>query len=142
MTEEVAKPALNIYEMFASSEDAAENGKWFDFGPDMKVKVRRFKSKKSRKVREELEAPYKRVSQFGAQMPDEVQEAIGTQHVAHGLIADWKGVVGKDGAEIPYSKAAALKLCSELPEFRDAIANISVSLDNYRDDQKEAVEGN
>ena len=135
-------PALSIFDMFGSSEDAAENGKWFDFGPSMKVKIRRFKSKKSRKVREELEAPYKRVAQFGAVLPDDVQDSIGTAHVAHGLIADWKGVLNKDGTEIPYSKDAALDLCSRLPEFRDAIANISVSLDNFREEQKTEIEGN
>jgi hypothetical protein len=132
----------SIYEMFATNETDAEDGKWFDFGPTMKVRIRRFKSKKSRKVREALEAPYKRVTKFGTTLPDDVQEDIATEHIATGIVVDWRGVTDRDGAEISYSKAAAIKLFTEIPEFRDAVAEISLSLDNYRDEEKEDVLGN
>ncbi len=132
----------SVYDLFGASENAAENGKWFDFGPDLKVKIRRFKSKKSRKVRENLEAPYKRVSKFGTTLPDDVQDEISTRHIAEGIVVDWKGVLDKEGKEIPYSVAAAVKLFTDLPEFRDAVAEISLGLDNYRDGEKEEIEGN
>jgi len=132
----------SIYDLYATSESAAEDGKWFDFGPSMKVKIRRFKSKKSRNVRDELEAPYKRVNKFGASLPDDIQDDITTEHIARGIVVDWKGVLDREGAEIAYSPGVALKLFKELPEFRDAVAEISLSLDNYRDDEKEEVVGN
>lgn len=134
--------STSVYDLFGSSEDAAEGGKWFDFGSTIKVKIRRFKSKKSRKVRENLEAPYKRVSKFGSALPDDVQEEISTRHIAEGIVADWKGITDKEGNTIPYSKEAATKLFTELPEFRDAVAEISLGLDNFRDGEKEDVEGN
>jgi len=132
----------SIYDLYATNETAAEEGKWFEFSPEISVKIRRFKSKKSRKVREALEAPYKRVNKFGATLPDDVQEDIAAEHIAEGIVVDWKGLKDRDGNDLAYSKAAALKLFRDLPEFRDAIAEISLSLDNYRDDEKEEVLGN
>lgn len=132
----------SLYDMFSANVESAENGKWFDFGPTIKVKIRRFKSKKSRKVREDLEKPYKRASKFGTSLPDDVSDEITTHHIAKGIIVDWKGVTTKDGAPLPYSEAAAIQLLTDLPEFRDAVAEIALGLDNYRDEEKEEVEGN
>lgn len=132
----------NIFDLFGANETDAENGKWFKFGKKMEVRIRRFKSKKSRKVREQLEAPYKRAVKFGASLPEDVQEEIGILHVARGLIVDWKGVLNKDKEEIPYSVEAAEKMCRLLPEFRDAVADISLSLDNFREETKEEIVGN
>jgi len=132
----------SLYDLFATSESAAEDGKWFPFGKTISVKIRRFKSKKSKKVREELEAPYKRASKFGSALPDDVAEDIATEHIARGIIVDWKGITDKQGAAIKYSPAAAITLLNELPEFKDAVAEISLSLDNYRDAEKDEVEKN
>lgn len=132
----------NIFDIFGANETDAENGKWFKFGKTMEVKIRRFKSKKSRKVREGLEAPYKRATKIGSTLPDDVLEEIGILHVARGLIVDWKGVKGKNGEDIAYSPQAAESLCRALPEFRDAVADISLSLENFRENEKEEILGN
>lgn len=132
----------NIYDMFSASEKAAEGGKWFDIGDTIKVKIRRFKSKKSREVREALEAPFKRFTKFGGSIPDDALERITTEHIAVGIVADWKGITDREGNALPYSKEAAIKLFNELPEFRDAIVAISLDIENYRDEEKEEVEGN
>ncbi len=132
----------SVYDMFSASEKAAETGKWFEIGDTIKVKVRRFKSKKSREVRDALEAPYKRLTKFGGAIPDEALERITTEHIAAGIVADWKGVTDREGNALAYSKAAAVQLFNDLPEFRDAIVAISLDIENYRDEEKEEVEGN
>jgi hypothetical protein len=132
----------SLYDLFATSESAAEDGKWFKFGKTIEVKIRRFKSKKSKKVREDLEAPYKRATKFGSSLPDDVSETIATEHIATGIIVDWKGVTDKQGNALKYSPAAAIELLNALPEFKDAVAEISLSLDNYRDGAKDDIEKN
>lgn len=132
----------NLYNLYSSDETLAENGKWFEFGEEVSVKIRRYKSKKSRKVRENLEAPYKRASKFATTLPDDVLESITNRHVAEGIIADWKGVSNRDGQPVAYSPAAALALINDLPDFRDAVVEISLSLDNFREEVKQDVEGN
>lgn len=132
----------NLYTMFSADEDLAENGKWFQFGDKISVKIRRYKSKKARKVRDNLEAPFKRASRFGSSLSEEDTLAITNKHVAEGIIADWRGVTTRDGADLPYSKEAALTLMEELPEFRDAVVEISLSLDSFREEDKSEIVGN
>jgi hypothetical protein len=132
---------MSIYALYGADEDTAENGKWFKLTKEISVKVRRFKSKKSRKVREVLESPYKRTNKFGA-LPEDVADEVGLRHVAEGILCDWKGITSKDGEPIPYSPDAAEKLFQDLPEFKDAVAELSLDLDNYRDEVKDGVSGN
>lgn len=141
MTDETPK-AESLYDMFGSDESTSENGKWFKFGKTIEIKIRRFKSKKSRKVRDALEAPYKRATKFGSALPDDVQTEITIQHIAEGIVADWKGVVDKSGNPVKYSAQAAVSLLTDLPDLRDSIAELSLNLDNFRDDDKEDTTGN
>lgn len=131
----------SLFDLFATSENEAEDGKWFKFGTTMEIKIRRYKSKKAKKVREALEAPYKG-AKFGAKIPQEILDEITDQHIATGIIADWKGVPDEQGNDIPFSHAASLAMIKALPEFRDAVAELSVDLDNFRQEGKEAIEGN
>lgn len=132
----------NIFEMFGTDAENAENGKWFDFGKTISVKIRRFKSKKSRKVREALEAPYKRSMKNGAALPEDVTEEITNEHIAVGIIADWKGITDKSGKALDYNKENAIALMQQLPEFRDAVANIALDLNNYVEEEQKEVAGN
>jgi len=134
-------PKLSIFDLYATSEEDAENGKWFELSPTISVKLRRFKSKKSRKVRERLEAPYKRTTRNG-ELPQEVLERILTEQMAEAIIVDWKGFTDKSGNLLSYSKEQALALLTALPELRDDLAAMSIKLDNFRDEDKEETEGN
>jgi hypothetical protein len=132
----------SLFDMFGTDAESAEEGKWFSFGKAIKIKVRRYKSKKSRKVREMLEAPYKRSMRSGGVLAESIQEEITNEHIAIGIIADWKGVTDKEGKELPYTKENALALVEQLPEFRDAIADLSVGLNNFIDEEEEDISGN
>jgi hypothetical protein len=134
-------PKLSIFDLYATSEEDAENGKWFTLSPEIKVKLRRFKSKKSRKVRERLEAPYKRTMR-GGELPEAVLESILLEQMAEAIIVDWKGFTDREGNAVPYSKEAALQIMDALPELRDELANMAIKLDNFRDEDKEEIEGN
>jgi hypothetical protein len=141
----MTKPAItdkNLFSMFGVSETEAEDGKWIAFGPSMEFKIRRLKSKKSRQVRERLEAPYKRASKFGGAIADDVQQEITVLHMSEGIVADWRNVTDKAGNPLAYSKEACAALFRELPDFMDAVASVSLDADNYRDDIKEDVKGN
>jgi hypothetical protein len=132
----------SLFALFGASETDSEDGKWFPINKVISVKVRRFKSKKSRTVRERLEAPHKRVNKFSGKISDDVQNDITKEHMAEAILIDWKGVTDKDGKAVEYTKAAGMQFFTVLPEFMDAIATLSLDLDNYRDEVKEAVRGN
>jgi hypothetical protein len=132
----------SLFALFGASETDSEDGKWFPINKVISVKVRRFKSKKSRTVRERLEAPHKRINKFGGKISDDVQNEITKEHMAEAILVDWKGVTDTDGKLVEYTKATGMKFFTTLPEFMDAIATLSIDLDNYRDEVKEAVKGN
>jgi hypothetical protein len=134
--------SASIYDLFASNESEAEDGKWFPFSDKIEIKIRRFDSKASRKVHEALRAPYQRTLKFGGVIPPEVEDELGLQHVAKGIIADWKGFTDREGNEVPFSVAAAEKILRELPDLKNAIAGISVDVKNYREEIKKDILGN
>lgn len=130
----------DLFEMFSVNERDAEEGKWFKVGPVAEMKLRRFSSKASKKTRQNLEKPH-REQYRGRDLPEDVMEDITNQHIAYAIIADWRGVV-KAGKPLPYSKNAALDLMEKLPDLRTIIINLAVSLDQFRDADKEEGEGN
>lgn len=128
----------SIYDLFGTSAAASEDGKWFDLSPKISIKLRRLKSKKSRKTRERLEAPYKHLMRNG-QLSQEVQDDLADKQIAEAIICDWKGFTDMQGQPLPYSPAAALKLIRALPDLRDEIASICLRMDNFRDEEASEI---
>jgi len=131
----------SIYDLFGTSAAASEEGKWFDLSPKISIKLRRLKSKKSRKVREKLEAPYKHLLRNGA-LPQDVQDDLADKQIAEAIIVDWKGFTDTKGQPMPYSPAAALKLIRALPDLRDEIASICLRMDHFRDEESSEIAKN
>lgn len=134
--------SASIYDIFASNETEAEDGKWFQFSDTIEIKIRRFDSKISRKVHETLHAPYQRTLKYGGVLPQDVQDELAIQHLVRGVVADWKGFTDREGNEIAFSVAAAEKVMRELPDLKNAIAALSVDVKNYREEAKKEVLGN
>lgn len=132
----------NLGDIFGTSEFEAEEGKWFPIGKDIQVKIRRAQSKKSVKVRQALEEPHNTLVKFGGKIDEATMEDINIQHLAGGIMVDWKGVTDKDGNAVPFSKNAAMYLLSKLPDFRIAVSDYAVKIENFRSEQKKEVEGN
>lgn len=132
---------VTLWDMFETDRDAEENGKWFDIGPEIKFKIRRFKSKHTTKVREGLEKPYERLRRNGV-LPAEVMEKIIHDTICKSVIADWQGVYDKEGNEVAFSPSAADEILNALPELRDTVTSHSLSMDNFRDEDDEATLGN
>lgn len=132
----------NIFDMFGTSERDAEDGKWFKLGKFAEVKVRRYSAKKSRKVREALDSQWSAITNAGGKIPDEANEQITNEHIATGILVDWRGIKGKDGKAIPFSKKAAIEMLELLPDFRNAVAGLSLKVDNFREAEKDEIEGN
>ncbi len=132
----------SLGEIFGTSEDEAENGKWFAISDKISVKVRRATSKRSRRVREILDEPYSKLAKFGQKISEDTQDAINIEHLADGILVDWKGVTSGTGEQVPYSKNAAIYLLTKLPDFRLAVSELAVKLENFRAEKKTEIEGN
>ncbi len=142
MTDTTTKKPVSIFALYQTDQKAEEDGKWFDsFGPDIAIKIRRFSSKKSQAVRTALEKPYVKTSR-GGQLPEDVQEDILTSHLAEGIVVDWKGIYDLDGVEVPFSVGAAKNLFAQLPDLAREVVLLSINMDNFKAEHKQAVTGN
>lgn len=143
MTDNVIK-GDNLEALFAVDRESAEEGKWFKIGAFAEMKIRRFNSKKSTKVRDALMAAHSpvRVTGMDVKLPEAVEEALNIEHIATGILVSWRGIVDKDGNELPYSKEAAITLLKKLPDLVSVIAQLSVSLQHWRDEDDATTKGN
>src|SRR6516162_4277774 len=103
---EIFDAPLSIFDIAETDTEAEESGKWFndifEDGTGVNVKLRRFTSKTSIKVRQKLEAPYRRKLKSG-KLPDEVNAQLMINQLSEGVIVDWAGIRDRDGKDIPYT---------------------------------------
>jgi len=128
--------------MFLTTEEEAELGKWFKLGKFAEVKVRRFSSKKSRAVREALERKYGLNNTTRVSLGKDDQEELNIQHIAKGILVDWKGVKDAAGNDVKFTTEAAVQYLTKLPELRELIAQLSLDIANFRKAANEEIEGN
>jgi len=130
----------DLDDVFGTSERETEEGKWFKVGKNAEFKLRRFNSKKSNKVRAALDAQYKSAFKV-VKMPDELLEKITNEHIAVGIIVDWRGIK-LNGEPLKYSKANAIAILEKYPDLRNIVADYALQLENWREGTKDALEGN
>ena len=117
---------------------------------DVKVQIRRLKSRTSTSAREELNKPYANEIRRGALSPD-VYEDLLIRQLAKGVIVGWEGVKlsdvralseGEEDVEVPYNFENAYAVLKNLPEFRDEIFAVSVERDVYTKSADEDAKAN
>lgn len=129
----------NIAASFAFDLNKAENGVWMPLTLDIKVKVRRFKSRVSQDARNKFMQPYAQVARRGQELPENITNEVLNKQLAAGVIVDWKGIVDADGNEIACTFDNALELLTQLPDFRDAIFQLSIDAEAFKPDSEEGV---
>ena len=130
---------VSIFNIYGTDKKAEEEGKWLEFGSEIRVKIRRFNSKPSLAVRTKLYKPYEaRAGMLKAPViPEDVQTMLVNTHLAEGVIVDWAGIYDAEGNEIPFSTEAALQVLSALPDFSLEIARASIDMDSFRSETVE-----
>ena len=144
-TGEIVDVPLSIFDIAETDTEAEESGKWFndifENGTNVNVKLRRFTSKTSIKVRQKLEAPYRRKLKSG-KLPDEVNAQLMIDQLAEGVIVDWAGVRDRDGKDIPYTVDTAKAILGKLPDLVRILGAITIQMDNFRMSKREDIAGN
>lgn len=136
----------SIYTIAKTDADSEENGKWFDDifeeGSGISLKLRRMTSQAYIKVLNRLMQENRKLMVKG-KFPKDVDMRLLVESMAEGIIVDWKGIVVEEGGEeIPYSKDAAIKLMTELPDLKSTVRNLAQSMAAFRAETKEEIAGN
>lgn len=122
----------SLYEMYETSEDLETKGVDLQIGP-AKFRVARAggENTKFRKRVEVLTRPHRKQIQSG-NMDPKVMEQLSMEAMIDTVLLGWTGVTGKDGKEIKYSKAAAKKLFTDLPDLYLTIVEEAGNHANFR----------
>lgn len=130
---------------YGYDKDLGENGAWVQKDNDFWIKIRRLRSKKVREVSTKLNKPYAHITRGGKQLPDEVADRINRELIAKAILVDWKGEDGPrtdSGDLIPFSEENAIEVFIRMPDFMDEIVSDSDMIENFRQSEKEEIEGN
>ena len=127
---------MDIRKTFATDRQAEQDGVWVALGEGARVKVARFNNPRHRAVLDRLRRPYRSLLMAGRDLPDDVAEQMTVEAAVEALLLDWDGI-DDNGAPLPFSKDNARRLLTELPDFRDAVAFLSMQAETFR---REALE--
>jgi len=76
--------------------------------------------------------PYQALSKAGGAPSPKVIEKMTIKVMAHTILKNWEGLTIK-GEPVEYSIENAVKILTEYPRFRDAVALIATDISNYQD---------
>lgn len=130
----------SFLQRYKTDKNLEENGVWVDFG-DVRVKIARITSKRSRDVRRQLERKYARKFR-GQDIPHDVMEKILIEQLAQAVVMDWKGVTDASGREIPFNTEAARSIFTEFPDFREDVASAALMKETFLEEAREEELGN
>lgn len=132
----------NPYELFGTDDSLETKGVELNYG-DFSITVARAGGA-NRAYQKALEAktkPIRRALAAGQADPKRTA-AIMREVFAESVVLGWKGVTGKDGKKLPFTKANCVKLFNDLPDlFADVMTQASSHL-AFQASDLEADEGN
>jgi hypothetical protein len=122
---------------YKTDEVAETDGKWFDLGDNVQVKVVRMDNPQARKLRNQLNRPYQ-----GRTIPEDKLDDIINKVMAQTVVKDWKNVTDENGNEVPFTPETAFRLFKKFPDFRDDVGAFAADREQFRADALEADAGN
>lgn len=131
---------MDFKKVYNFDKEACEQGRWFPFR-GAEVLVARSNSKRYRDAVKRHRAAFQSIIDARVPLSDDQIEKMTIEVAADAVLLGWRGFE-EDGVEVPYSRDNAVRLLTEHPEFRDDIANIANSEDNFRIKAAEADAGN
>lgn len=123
---------MKIYQKYQTDSAAETQGLWIEMGDNALIKIARLGHPKHEEVMKRLRQPHVASLRAGIDLPTNVSMALTIEALAEAILIDWKGIQDDDGKEIPYSKEAAIKLLTDLPDFRDKVVFLSSQHETFR----------
>jgi hypothetical protein len=134
--------AFNPRNAWGTDQEKENDGVVIDLGDGASITIGRYLSDRHRKVYDRLARPYRTQTLAGRPIPDDVAIRIEIESLAEAVLLDWSGFTGDDGAALPYSKDAAIKLLTDLRDFRAQVTQIAQDAANFRREAIEVAEKN
>jgi len=128
----------NPYKAYGTNKQAEIDGVWQRIY-DCEIKIARFNNKEFAKEVEQKRKKNRHRLKF---MSKDEQAKMMAPLVARYIIRDWKNVKDQDENDVEYSPETAEIMLNDLPDFAAEILQISMDMDNYRQEVIEESEKN
>ena len=139
---------MNLYSQFKTDANLETSGIWLEYGTTDDNKPVRFKiaraggsNKAFLKAIEKATRPYRKALQNNM-MDNAVADRLFKDVFAETVVLGWENVKGPDDQLIPFSKANAIQLFTDLPDLFNDIREQANQASLYREELLEADLGN
>ncbi|ARK07417.1 hypothetical protein LAV_00017 [Sphingobium phage Lacusarx] len=102
---------MNLYEAFENT--LVDEGKEFPLSDTAFITLLPMGGDKARRAFDRMMEPYSPRLNAGGKLTEEENKALNIKFYANHVILGWRGIKGKDGEELPYSKENAFSLLSD-----------------------------
>jgi len=124
----------NFTMRYGTDKTLEEEGAWVELGDDIRVRIIRAKSARSRKVLRALQKPYENMTRSGRELPEEVSQKIAREWAASAIVLDWEGVTDEDGNPLAFSRESAIQVFDAFPDFLDEVVTFSQLAETFRNE--------
>jgi len=133
----------SIYDKFATDKKAEQEGIILDYGDGLKIRIARAGGSniKYEKLVQAKLRKYERQRQLDLLDIDTLRPIL-REVYAEAVVLGWEGVTDRDGNEIPFTKANAIKLFEDLPDLFEDIVVQAQKAALFRQNILEAEAGN
>jgi hypothetical protein len=138
----------SIYKVFKTSEQAENEGQWFDYGPGPSGENQRFclarmgrSNKKYTGAIQRMQTEYGRQLDSGT-LADSVAHEVLLHIFCTTILVNWTGICDENDEALPYSVENAKQLLTDLPDLYQELQSLAQSREHYRLQQNEADAGN
>lgn len=123
---------MSTYSAFQTNPELEQNGIQLDLGGAGRFKLARAggANKKFEKAMMLASKPHRRAMQAESIEEDTLRQILYSVY-ADAVLLGWEGVTGEDGQPLPFTKANAVKLFTDLPGLFDEIRNASQNRSYY-----------
>ena len=135
--------SANLYKRFGGTDAKSREGVWIDVeGSEFKVsRASGVANPRYQAALDEQQRKYRRKLDAGL-LGTQKQQEIYTKVFVDTILLDWRGVKSKTGEDVPFSKEAAIKLFTELPELLDYLSKEASDRSNFEAAIEEEELGN
>lgn len=129
---------MGVYSNYATDADLEKDGVKFDMGSSGIFKLARAggsNEKYNRRLFEVLK-PHRRAIDAGTFDP-KLDRQIAIELFVDTVLISWEGVQDRDGNDLPFSRAAAIQLFTDLPDFFVEMRSLAGQASHYRAEIRE-----
>lgn len=128
---------MDLKKQFATDSTKEIEGVWVPLDAETEIKVARVGNPKYRELMTKVMAPYRSALRNNV-LPEETAVNLLIEVSAKTILLDWKGVE-HEGAFLPYSYQNAVRLLTEVKEFKAFVDDIAGQVELYKADEEEAA---